>query len=170
MADHMTKAALLDTIATSYASWQALVDRVPRERMTEPGVAGAWSLKDVIAHLTVYERWTADQMEANLRGEPRAPETTWGPPDGNTDDMDARNAAYYRHYRDTPLDAVLAAAQQHHQRLLAVVAGMSEADLNDPQKFPWTIGQPAWQAVAGNSYGHYDDHREGLRVWLEGQR
>lgn len=64
MVDQMTKAALLERIAASYASWRAVVDEVLRARMTEPGCSGDWSLMDVIAHSTVYGRWMADQMEA----------------------------------------------------------------------------------------------------------
>ena len=167
MTDQMAKAELLDKIATSYASWQALVDRVPRERMTEPGFAGEWSLKDVLAHVTVYERWTADNLEADAHGEPAPQVVPWGPPDGNTADVDARNAAFQRHYRDTPLDEVLAAAHEHHQRLLAAIEGVAESDLNDPHKFAWTAGQPVWEAIAGNSYEHYDDHQPGVRAWLD---
>jgi hypothetical protein len=167
MTDHMAKGELLEKIATSYANWQALVDRVPRERMTEPGFAGEWSLKDVLAHITVYERWTADNLETDARGEPAAEVVAWGPPDGNSADMDARNAAYHRHYRDTPLDEVLAAAMMHHQRLVAAIEGVAEHDLNDPQKFAWTMGQPVWEAIAGNSYEHYDDHQAGVRAWIE---
>jgi hypothetical protein len=115
----------------------------------------------------VYERWTAANLEADARGE-RAPEVVpWGPPDGNTADMDARNAAYYRHYRDTPLDVALAAAQAHHQRLVAAIEGVAEGDCNQSQKFAWTGGQPLSEAIAGNTYEHYDDHQAGVRAWLE---
>lgn len=166
MTGPMTKAVLLDRIAASYASWLALVDQVPRARMTEPGCAGAWSLKDAIAHITVYDRWTADQMEAAARGETAPDEVPWGPPDGNTADMDARNAAYWRHYRDTSLDDVLAAAAEHHARLVAAVGRLAESDIDDPERFAWTGGQPVWQAIEGNAYGHYDDHQAGIRAWL----
>jgi hypothetical protein len=167
MADDMTKGELLGTIARSYASWQEVVQRVPRERMTESGFAGEWSLKDVVAHLTVYERWTADNLEADARGE-RVPEVVpWGPLDGNTADMDVRNAAYYRYYRDTPLDEVLEAAQAHHHRLVEAIESVADGDFNQPQKFAWTGGQPVWEAIAGNSFEHYDDHQAGVRTWLE---
>jgi hypothetical protein len=167
MTEQMTKAALLDKIATSYTSWQALVDRVPRERMAGPGFAGEWSLKDVIAHLTVFERWTADHLEASARGETLPEVVPWGPPDGNTADVDAQNAAFYRHFRETPLDKVLSSAQEHHQRLVASVERLAESDINDAEKFAWTDGNPLWQAIQGNSYEHYDDHQPSVRAWLE---
>lgn len=167
MTEHQTNAALLDKIATSYASFQALVDRVPRARMTEPGFAGDWSLKDVIAHITVYERWTADHLEADARGEKAPDIVSWGPPDGNTADMDVRNAAYHRHFRDTPLDDVLAAAKEHHQRLIAAIEPLADADITEPGKFAWTGASSLWDAIEGNSFEHYDDHQPGVRAWLD---
>lgn len=166
MPDTMTKAALLDHIAASYARWLALIDQVPRARMTEPGCTGEWSLKDVIAHITVFERLAADQLESAARGEAPPSTPTWGPPDINTADVDAENAAYYRHYRDTPLDDVLAASAKHHARLVAAVARLAESDLNDSQSYAWTGDRPVWQAVRGNAYEHYDEHAVGVRAWL----
>ena len=170
MTEQMTKSELLDKIATSYGNWQALVAQVPRERMGEPGFAGDWSLKDVIAHITVYERWTADKLEADVRTETLERPVPWGPADGNTTDMDARNAAYHRHYREMPLDDVLAAAQEHHQRLVAAIERLAESDINETQKFTWTGGGALWQVIEGNSYEHYDDHQPGVRAWLERNR
>ena len=167
MTEQQTKAALLDQIATSYANWQALVDRVPRGRMSEPGFAGDWSLKDVIAHITVYERWTADNLEASIRGVEAPQVVPWGPEDGNTVDMDARNAAYHRHFRETPLDDVLAAATQHHHRLIAAIEPFSDADITEAGRYGWTFGQSLWDAIEGNSFEHYDDHQPGVRAWLE---
>lgn len=166
MTEQQTTAAILDTIATSYAAFQALVNQVPRERMTDPGFAGDWSLKDVIAHITVYERWTADNMEADARGEAAPQAVPWGPADGNTADMDARNAAFYRHFRDTPLDTVLADANEHHQRLIAAIQRISDPDLTEPGRYPWTGGHSLWDAIEGNSFEHYDDHQAALRAWL----
>lgn len=167
MTEPQTQAGLLDKIATSYANWQALVDRVPRARMSEPGFAGDWSLKDVIAHITVYERWTADNLEASARGEKLTGGVPWGPEDGNTADMDARNAAFHRHFRDAPLDAVLAAATEHHQRLIAAIQPLSDADVTEAGKFAWTGGSSLWDAIEGNSFEHYDDHQPGVRAWLD---
>jgi hypothetical protein len=167
MADEMTKSVFLDKIATSYASWQALVERVPRAQMTEPGFAGAWSLKDVIAHIMVFERWTADHLEASARGEALPEQVPWGPPDGNTADVDAQNATFYRHFRETPLDDVLALAREHHQRLVAGIERLAESDMHDAEKYAWTRGQPVWQAIRGDSFKHYDDHQPAVRAWLE---
>jgi hypothetical protein len=38
--------------------------------MTEPGVEGPWSVKDIVAHLTWYDRTFVEGAQALRRGEP----------------------------------------------------------------------------------------------------
>ncbi len=52
MDDRMSKARLLENLRTKRAEWDAVLAEVPEAQMTEPGAAGKWSVKDVIAHLT----------------------------------------------------------------------------------------------------------------------
>jgi len=73
MDNPMTKTTLLETLRSKQAEWQALLAEVPADHMTEPGVAGEWSVKDIIAHLTYYERWIADRLHEQLRGEAYVP-------------------------------------------------------------------------------------------------
>src|SRR5947209_19613982 len=88
------KQELLDRMEIERAAWDALIARFSEERMLEPGIESDWSLKDVIAHVAMYENWTADQIEAALRGEEPGPEMR-----GETDepwfDVDWRNARAY---------------------------------------------------------------------------
>lgn len=166
MPDHMTKADLLEKINISYAEWEALVRHVPAARMTEAGFEGEWSLKDVIAHLTVYEHWIADNLEAAARGETHKQTFAWEPPGGDIEDTDEQNAIYYQHYKDAPLAEVLAANRKHHQQLIAAVERLSESDLNAADTFAWSAGYPVWRMIEGNAHEHYDDHKPALRAWL----
>jgi hypothetical protein len=56
MNDHMPKVQLLDMIQTARADWEALLAGIPEAWMGEPGVAGEWSVKDVVAHIARGER------------------------------------------------------------------------------------------------------------------
>jgi len=35
--------------------------------MNQPGVAGRWSVKDVVSHVTAYERWLVDWLQKERR-------------------------------------------------------------------------------------------------------
>ncbi|MFI5275949.1 MAG: hypothetical protein ACHQ1E_01655, partial [Ktedonobacterales bacterium] len=58
--DPMTGARLASILRTERAQWQALLARVGPDRMEQPGVEGEWSMKELVAHLTWYERAVLD--------------------------------------------------------------------------------------------------------------
>ena len=59
----MARAAILKGMIDGYAKLNELLAEVGEERMTIPGVAGDWSIKDIIAHISVYEWWTGNSFE-----------------------------------------------------------------------------------------------------------
>jgi hypothetical protein len=161
----MTKAQLLDNLRTGRAQWEALLAQVGADHMTTPGVEGDWSVKDVIAHITLYEQRTAERLEAAARNERPAP-SPW-PADL---DMDARNALIYEAHRDQPLAEVQAESQQAFDRLVAAVEALPEDALVEPGRFAWLEGDPLWEVIPGNSYAHYEEeHTPPLRAWLAQQ-
>jgi len=82
---------------------QEFLASIPRERMTEPGATGPWSVKDVIAHLAAWRGWTVARLEAAVAGQLDAP-----PPwPSELQDTDQINQWLYEQHRDEPLDAVL---------------------------------------------------------------
>lgn len=72
------------------AEWDALVDRINRAEMSTPGFCGTWSLKDVIAHLTWYER----EMVGMLKARAFVGSSYWELP------LDGRNALIFEESQD----------------------------------------------------------------------
>ncbi len=161
----MTKAKLLAELRAARAEWDALLALVEAARgkaaFTTPGVAGAWSLRDLIAHLTSYDRWYVEAAQAQLRGEP--------PPVDGTELMawDERNAIHHQRTLHLALDDVLEASHQTYARLLAVVEQLPEAFLLEPQQPPG-VPEPfvVWEQLRGNIYDHYRLHMRDVRAWL----
>ncbi len=161
MADRITKAYLLDEMRSAGAEWEALLAEVGEERMTEPGAAGEWSVKDVTAHLTSYHRWFVNAAEAYFRGEP--------PPLDGTEGMDfeERNQFFHRRDKDRPLAEVLAEWRQVYQRLLEMVEAHSEEFLTQPQQLEGAPGPIlVWEILKGDNYGHLREHAGWVRDWL----
>ncbi|MBZ0299174.1 MAG: ClbS/DfsB family four-helix bundle protein [Anaerolineae bacterium] len=160
----MTKGMLLDTLRSKRAQWDGFVAGIPKDRMTEAGAAGKWSVKDVIAHLTYHERWIADRLHEQPRGEGYAPKEI----DAMSDD--ARNEVIYQRERDRPLQEILADSQAAFARLMEGVEGHTEAFLTEPHEFE---GAPepiiVWQFLRDNVYDHYSLHMPSIRHWLRGQ-
>ena len=165
MDDNMTKAQLLENLQSKRAEWDAVLAEVPPDRMAEPGVAGEWSVKDIVAHLTYHERWFADRLQERLRGE------TYVPNELDTMEFDRRNDLIYRQNRDRSIEDVLSESRQTFQRLLEGVQAHSEEFLTQPQQLegvpvPLTI----WKMLRGDVYEHYGLHIPSIREWLASSR
>ncbi len=167
METRMTRAELVDTLRTERENWESLLAEIGRERMTQPGATGEWSVKDVIAHVTYYEQWLANWLEAAQRGEVLARTGI------DEMEMHERNAVIYGQNRDLPLDEVLAQSRQSFERVLQSVQALSEQDVTDPSRFEryiaavWDETPPLWECIAGDSFGHYAEHITPIRAWLE---
>jgi uncharacterized protein (TIGR03083 family) len=161
MGDHMTKAKLIETLRAKRAEWDAVLAEVPEDQMTEPGVAGEWSVKDMITHLTHYERWFADRLHEYLRGE------SYTPTEMDRMDFDERNDRIFQQNRNRPLPEVLAESRQVFQRLLEGVQAHAEEFLIEPQQFEG-VAEPltVWKLLRGDVYEHYGEHVASVKNWL----
>src|SRR5215831_13108863 len=72
----MTKTELLAGLHSEQEQWEALLAQIGEARMDQPGVAGEWSIKDIVAHLTGWRRRTVARLQAAQRGE-AAPPPPW---------------------------------------------------------------------------------------------
>jgi uncharacterized damage-inducible protein DinB len=156
----MTKATLLDTMRTTRAEWETWIAQIDRGRMTQPGVVGAWAIKDVIFHCTRYAQVFVRALEAALRGEPPPPEVTDRTP------LDERNQLHFQQSQQRALDDVLGEAQEVFRRLIELTEAHPEAFLVDPQTF---AGVPESVVVWKNLQhvcNHYRDHMQSIRVGL----
>ncbi len=153
-----SKAELLQRQHVARAIWEALLARVPSERIAEPGVKGDLSAKDIVAHLAVWERHAAHRLRLLSRGE--TPEPL--PPPGMTwqEYEHASNARVFREWRDRTWAEVRTEAADAYREFIATAQAAPEEILFAPER-------PAWQIIAFNGYLHYEDFAPALRVWLE---
>jgi uncharacterized damage-inducible protein DinB len=162
-----SKAQLLERMRAERARWEATINAVEKSRLTEPGFAGVWSVRDVIAHITAYERWLLDNIEAWERGVPAAKSVISGK------DLEARNHAAHEQTLRLSLGEVQAQARQVWQRLLAAVERTPEADLLELERAPtfvtkgWGRDTRLWEAIDGLTWEHYDEHYPNFAAWTK---
>ena len=65
----MDKPDLRNWLQEEYGQWEALLDQIGPARMDQPGVNGDWSMKDIAAHLTGWNRWLVARFQAAQRNE-----------------------------------------------------------------------------------------------------
>ena len=156
----VSKDKLLAELRAGRERLEATLARVGEGQMTAPGAVGDWSVKDLLAHLIFWEQAPVRALQAEARGEPgRLPSD-----DENVDELNARAVA---ERRERPPAEVLAEFERSYHELLDVVEPLSDADLNEPDRYAWTEGKPLWRIIAGESYRHYREHDEEIRAWLD---
>lgn len=166
MPSTLTREEALAVMDAEQREHQAFLASIPRQRMTEPGATGPWSVKDVIAHVTGWRGRTVARLEAVAAGQPEPP-----PPwPAELDDDDAINAWLYERDRHEPLDAVLSAWDASFDRLRAAFVALPDAALADPAYFPWLGGVALIEALPGGFLSHFrEEHEPTLRAWLAGE-
>src|SRR6516164_8351946 len=100
--DTFQKSALLEDIRTGYERLEAIIAPLSEAQMTTPTVNGTWSVKDNLAHLTVWQDYLLSQLEG-IRANEKPPAFM---PGFSTEDEE--NERVYQDNKDRPLASVLA--------------------------------------------------------------
>src|SRR5688572_20439774 len=160
----MNKSELLNWLQEKYRQWEAFLDQIGPARMDQPGVNGDWSMKDIVAHLTGWNRWLVTRLQAAGRGEPEPP-----PPwPAHLQTEDEINAWIYESNRGRSVRAVLDESHQVFQELFAVMESLPDdvrIEFIEPKFNIVWVGDEYFPV--GEFFDHfYDDHEPDVRAWL----
>jgi len=161
------KAQLLDWITATRAELDAVIAPLSDAQMIEPGAEAALSVKDLLAHVSWWERRTLRALEYAARGEQPPKLAAEGEGEAGVNRV---NAATFQANRQRPLDDVCAEYACSGHDLLTALEGYSEADLFDEGGFTRILEFPALYLIAGDTYLHYPDHVASIRAWLEAEQ
>ncbi|MGI8858036.1 MAG: ClbS/DfsB family four-helix bundle protein [Thermomicrobiales bacterium] len=153
MADPTTKAELLDQVRAMYLALDAAIDPILPAQMSVPGVNGAWSVKDTLAHLTFWHR----NLLARLDGIASNAQMSVG----TAIDDDIWNQRCFTANRDRALDDVLADLWRTQQAVLDALDALPEAMLFNAGAH----GGALWEATDGSILGHYPEHLAQIERW-----
>jgi hypothetical protein len=153
-----TKDELLTAVAGGRAGWTAMLAEAGAH-IDEPGPAGHWTLRDVVAHVNAYQRFLVLNLGGTARDFDPMPESIG-------DDFQKRNEWMHDADRDLSWDFVTNESEELHAELLAQISKRSADELREPmvEWFPW----PAWRWIVSLTRDHYDEHTPDLRAWLDG--
>jgi hypothetical protein len=118
-----------------------------------PGVTKAWSVKDIIAHVTTWEEEALKHLPAILEGrKPPRYSVVYG-------GIDAFNASMTAKKANLSLVEVLEQQEQVHRRVVEVVERAPEDALVPETSFR--------RRLRLDTYGHYPKHAAAIRQWRE---
>jgi hypothetical protein len=136
-----TRAELLAAEDAAWRELWATLARLRQEDWERPGAAGAWTPKDVLAHIAC---WHAEAVRV-LEGVRAGTTTRWP-------EVEAFNRDAHDRCRHLALKEVLAMAGAARHRFREEVAATSEEELT-PELL---------EALASCAHGHYAEHLPGL--------
>ena len=164
----MNKSELLRHLRERHQEWEALLEEVGPARLERPGVNGDWSMKDIVAHLTGWNRWLVDRLGAAARGEPQ-PLPPWTAHLEAEDDI---NAWIYESNHGRSLPEVLEDSRQMFQELFTLLEGLPDdvrietvhGSSGKAFHLPW-LGEERFPVA--EFFDHFeDDHQPDVRAWL----
>jgi hypothetical protein len=157
----MKKSELLNWLKEEYQQWETFLDQIGPARMDQPGVNSDWSMKDIVAHLTGWNRSLVARLRAAGRSEPEPP-----PPwPAHLQTEDEINTWIYESNRGRLLREVLDESHQVFQQLLAVIEGLPDEVRIEPEWHLVWLGDKYFPA--GEFFDHFhNDHEPDIRAWL----
>jgi hypothetical protein len=156
------KTKILAGIHTEWELLERLVNPLSEEQMLTPGVEGQWSVGDILAHISAWEKFLLDRISAALTGSPLQ-----YPPILNWDDVHAFNAHIFTENQGRPLSSVILEFRSLYHGVLTVLEALDDEALSRP--LPWDWSQEnltVWQIVIANTSDHYQEHRQSIEKWL----
>jgi hypothetical protein len=148
------KDALLTQAAHELQALHEALEGLNEDEMSHPWL-GTWSAKDIVAHLSGWQREMAPALERIARGEkPFADGVSY-------DDVDGWNARFVAARRGTSAADLLLELDKTHEHLLNVASAVPDDRFQR--------GRTAWKLVDQTSAEHYREHAEQIRAWRAGR-
>jgi len=169
----MNKQELLREIERAHQDMMRFLAALSDTEKTAPILNEGWSVQDSLAHLIDWEKMSLDWLARSLRGEEvkRFVQGFQYETEAEREAvMEKLNTHLFEQNKNRALDDVLQDFRATHRAIFDFVAQMNENDIFDPNRFAWRNGSPAFDMLAGNTFEHYDEHRQWILESLEKTR
>ncbi len=142
--------------------WDA-VDFVASEGRELAGACEAWSVKDLLAHLTAWHEMILAWEEVGAAGgQPDMPAQgfTWA-------ETPALNQLLFERSEHEPWEAVVERLRASHEKVMAVIESYDDRDLFAKKRFPWTGSTSVGSYLVSASSSHYAWAAKLIRRWAK---
>jgi hypothetical protein len=153
------KQQLLRRLDARRAEFLTQLARIPPDAPTVPNKIGAWSVRDLLAHLIAHEQRVLAELGAARRGKRPPP---------LRESNDAFNAEAVAARQNQSLTEVRAAWDASFAQVLAAVQALSDADFEPFGPVCELLEDTIDGALGNNTYGHYAEHLPALAELVPG--
>ncbi len=167
----MPKKQFIEKLMHERDKFELTLNRVGyTRRMTLKGVAGKWSIKDILAHILAYELYIADRINEIQHEQIYTPCKTqtaldafleeFGYPDFGSPllDDDSPNEWVVEKYKNVSLEDVVAQEIQAFSSIVTMIENTTQKLIDEHTLF---------ERVANNTFKHYREHLRDIRHWLK---
>lgn len=149
----MNKEQLFKRLNKTWVEFTKSYAGLSKSQLVKPAVTGDWSVKDIISHVTTWEREAVDHIPELLKGK-RQPlySVKYG-------GIDAFNAMMTERGEKLSLAEVLREQGETHARLAAYIETLPEDQ--------FTTETRVRRRIRLDCYGHYPIHAKAIRSWRE---
>lgn len=169
----ITKRVFLECLRAERIMWLALLDRVEPAWRDEPGVVGKWSVRELVAHVGVWEAWGANVARAVTDGGVWSDEALFGltiPPQVAALDFDPFNEWLTDQSAAKPYAQVAADEAHAYRTFIAAFEALDEALLSKHSREFSVIERfgddRLSELLANQTYEHWREHAASVRAWL----
>jgi hypothetical protein len=149
----MDRQQLLNRLDKAWTALKESYAGLSDSQMTEPGVTGDWSVKEILAHVSVWEEEALKHLPLILQGgRPPRYSVTYG-------GIDAFNAQMMEQKRGLSLSDVLSQVDKTHRRLIDYIQAAPEEQFTQETRFR--------RRLRLDTYSHYPIHAKAIREWRE---
>ena len=125
------------------------------EAQTREVFLGTWGVKEILIHISAWDREMAPALGRLGRGEEAYPAGTY-------DDFDTWNTRFVEAGRSTKPAEILADLETSHRALVTAAAALGDEH--------FAAGTPARELLEGTGAKHYREHAGQIREWRRGTR
>lgn len=148
----MTRDELLQGLKDGRTELLEAIEGLTEAEATAPDPNGGWTLKDVLAHLAVWEAEVLKALGQVRMG--KRPTIN----DVSDAEVDRQNARWQKETAGRPFDKVLEDLYGARTQTLKVVAQLPDEALNDRDRYEWLRGETLAAFIASETFEHARDH------------
>ncbi|HLY32140.1 MAG TPA: DinB family protein [Ktedonobacterales bacterium] len=149
------KYEIIEQIRATHQPLEEALAALSEEQMTEPGVNGEWTVKDMLAHITWWEQHLLRRLRSGQ--DDVYTEAALANTDGRTL-TDQTNAQVFAANQSRPLEAVLSEFQTSYLELVNTLSSMAEEALANDE---------IYDAIGADTFRHYPEHTAMLQAWAD---
>lgn len=157
------KKQLLEDIETEGKALEQLLASLSPAQMTQPGIVGEWSVKDVLAHLLEWQCMVLKWHTAGVQGK-----VIPIPAEGlNWAQIPQLNQRIYETYRDTSLADIQKQFKASHKKTLSTIQSLSDEELFTRGHYAWTKNNTLGTYFVSCTSSHYNWARTNIKRGLK---